>query len=598
MQNFFRAGNAGILPARALLLLLLLLLVCPAHAEVRESDEPLADLPVRRVLERAHEVWLNFPGKLAGPEDVFVVFTAGATHLRMTVIARPGTDPIRLAQQVEDAIADTALTQNPVKWDAGDTPTAEAGFAVPQFGLMHAALDQPIGQLLTALRGQGYHPHAVLRLPLYAETPPLKLPEAATPNSRLIDLHEAPADLVVPVQARLSLWDVVATVLFLFMVPLVGGVGLLVGISFGRRTSIPIEVRRRLYPKLTLWPTFAAIGLHLPLTLLFLYSPMPRRVLDLWSGDSQFTSFTPFFLLPLFALPFLLPISRRVERSLFGAPEQPVIRAQPSPEEIANRMQIGRWGCLPFLVGMLFWLSPGLLGLHRDPPVRFALQMTGMVCAIFGPQLLRLILHRRGLLHDLRKPDATLTERARTLAERMQTGVHEVRVDHSVLGHEMAGAWIGLDGRITLTHRLADVLDADEMDFILAHELVHRRRGHTLRRLLLVMAGTLLVALPTIVLGAGLMQGFWAPAFALLTMIGGLLVAFVGTRLLTRHHEFVADREALRITGNLAAAESALVKVVRNTPMPHLHEVPELTAHPILSRRLRALREAAARSGQ
>jgi len=156
----------------------------------------------------------------------------------------------------------------------------------------------------------------------------------------------------------------------------------------------------------------------------------------------------------------------------------------------------------------------------------------------------------------------------------------------------------GKTRRILLADTLLDGHTADEIEVILAHELAHHAH-HDLWKGLgvqtgLTFAGFYLVA---VVLRAWSAKfGFQGVAdFAnlpLLLLVSGAasLVMLPLVNAVSRHLERVADKFALRVTGNRAAFISGLEKLARrNLAEPKPHRLIELIfySHPPVEKRLR-----------
>ncbi|MBM3460010.1 MAG: hypothetical protein FJX77_15930, partial [Armatimonadetes bacterium] len=98
----------------ALAAVLLALAAPPTRAQVVESPDLLVDPRTERALEIASERWSGFPQEPAAAEDLLVVFTTGAAYGQILAIGAAGTDPVRLGQQLEDAVAATGFRENPI----------------------------------------------------------------------------------------------------------------------------------------------------------------------------------------------------------------------------------------------------------------------------------------------------------------------------------------------------------------------------------------------------------------------------------------------------------------------------------------------------
>ena len=147
--------------------------------------------------------------------------------------------------------------------------------------------------------------------------------------------------------------------------------------------------------------------------------------------------------------------------------------------------------------------------------------------------------------------------------------------------------------KIVIFRGLLEELDSDEMDFVIAHELAHikHRWVWIIHNFANAVSFLPLTTPPPIVFI--------------------LYITFIPVRLaflwFLRECEFVADREALRITGNVVAAVRALAKLVR---MGNVYDIEELdrivcdrdlvdkvfndviemlSGHPLIKRRVREI---------
>lgn len=102
--------------------------------------------------------------------------------------------------------------------------------------------------------------------------------------------------------------------------------------------------------------------------------------------------------------------------------------------------------------------------------------------------------------------------------------------------------------RLYLTTALVELLSADELNAVIAHEL-----SHIANRDALVMS---VVGMPSAVMRRSTAGGIGA---AFVVMIG--IIAEVGTTTLSRYRELAADAGSAAITGHPSALASALMKV-------------------------------------
>jgi STE24 endopeptidase len=174
-------------------------------------------------------------------------------------------------------------------------------------------------------------------------------------------------------------------------------------------------------------------------------------------------------------------------------------------------------------------------------------------------------------------------------------------------GHSNAYFTGLLRPRIVLFDTLVDRMSEDEAASVLAHEIGHYRRRHVHRGLALSCAGTLLLlfTLSRLVPWPPLYAafGFDAPslhaALALVSLAGGAFVFWVSplAAILSRRHEYEADRYAVHLARAPEALKSALVRL-NGENLSNLHPHPWYStwhySHPTLVERLAAIDRAAA----
>ncbi len=156
--------------------------------------------------------------------------------------------------------------------------------------------------------------------------------------------------------------------------------------------------------------------------------------------------------------------------------------------------------------------------------------------------------------------------------------------------------------RIVLFDTLVERMSVDEAASVLAHEIGHYRAHHVHRRLLLGLASTLvalrvlswLVPWPPLHHAFGFGQPTLHGAVAILSLGGGVFVFWLQplASLLSRRHEYEADRFAVRIARAPAALKSALLRL-NGENLSNLHPHPWYSAwhysHPVLVERLAAI---------
>ncbi|HEX5323567.1 MAG TPA: M48 family metalloprotease [Capsulimonadaceae bacterium] len=174
-----------------------------------------------------------------------------------------------------------------------------------------------------------------------------------------------------------------------------------------------------------------------------------------------------------------------------------------------------------------------------------------------------------------------------------------MQISEGPAARQYANAYALTRGRVVVSRKLVEEMSPDELDFILAHELAHIEGGHVSQTLVIMLISFLFLMSPMLVISGHftLPSNFALREAVLIVPFLGILIMFAGLSALRRRREYVADRKALGATRNLAAAESALVKIAQYSPMPFLHDSGDLMTHPKLSKRITALRRFAGEIG-
>jgi STE24 endopeptidase len=174
-------------------------------------------------------------------------------------------------------------------------------------------------------------------------------------------------------------------------------------------------------------------------------------------------------------------------------------------------------------------------------------------------------------------------------------------------GHSNAYFTGILRPRIVLFDTLVQRMTVDEAASVLAHEIGHYRAHHVQRRLALGVGATFLalfvlsrlVPWPPLHDAFGFAEPTLHGAVALLTLGGGAFVFWLQpfAALLSRRHEYEADRFAVRVARAPAALKTALLRLTGEN-LSNLHPHPWYSAwhytHPVLAERLAAIDRATA----
>jgi len=166
---------------------------------------------------------------------------------------------------------------------------------------------------------------------------------------------------------------------------------------------------------------------------------------------------------------------------------------------------------------------------------------------------------------------------------------------------------IGRVKRIVLFDTLLESMNKSEILAVLAHEVGHWKKKHVLKRIILtetVALGTIFVAckllawegLPGVI---GLQGGSFYVRLAVLGFLGSLVMFPLtpALSLLSRKHEWQADRYACKLTGRPLDLASALVRLSKEN-LANLHPHPLYAAfyysHPPVVQRIGKLQDQAA----
>jgi Zn-dependent protease with chaperone function len=536
---------------------------CALFASVRRASHDLMDLSLRKLLDSLADTTLPLPSQLSTGREVFLFIRAGAAVLDVRVVAKASMSPEKVAHALAQALEGTEFAGETIEWSQGDEFTVvrlliERG----RFGRRHAQLTVPVGRLVVGLKRAGLVPHALLRLPKHVHAPALPFPKEERRFWVQYAVSNASSDFQVTTSANVTTVGIVLLLLFVAFVPMVTTLSLVLAVLIACWQRLPIERRRWLYPKLVIYPTFAAILCHAPLTIFVIsFSPYPRTISDVWFGTLQpGTILGPTVTLAL--LPCLLAfwLAVPIEWKLFGRPEEKLLAMEKRKDLLAK-----------------------------------------MAVDIF----LSLVRNWRQQ-RQARRQDDELEQQVKALA--LQLGITnppKVMVDESPDGCEYAFAFV-FPSAVFVSRKLLEVLTPEEIRCALAHELAHLKLRHLSRRFPLLFLCVALFSLSPLTFAVLPMRDRWLPAVdpVWLITVGiflaptfALFLLFFGTRWISRRQEFEADRMALEVTRNLDGIVSALTKLVQHSPMPYLAEVENHSIHPALSHRIERLRQIAKELG-
>jgi Zn-dependent protease with chaperone function len=175
-----------------------------------------------------------------------------------------------------------------------------------------------------------------------------------------------------------------------------------------------------------------------------------------------------------------------------------------------------------------------------------------------------------------------LRNQALAMARKMRIDVQTVCIVPAGKGH-LTNAY-GASRMIALTDTLPKYLNRQQIDSVIAHELIHVKRKHARFGSLLVLA--IFTTLMLMFNLRGTMMQF-RPLFDLVVVYGPVL----GFYYFSRRAEFEADREAVLVTGDPETAIRSLVNLYRSRSVPDRDsQLSELfQTHPSLTKRVLAI---------
>ena len=263
-----------------------------------------------------------------------------------------------------------------------------------------------------------------------------------------------------------------------------------------------------------------------------------------------------------------------------------------SDEEKAVRKRVARYSMIPHLIGAVALGPLPLLPCRARSPLYPFIHPVAMFLPIVGAGLAGGSSRSGWAGSPRRRLDDDLTWRARQLGQTLGVRMPDVFVEDSSRAAHLAFA-SHQGHHITLSRKLQETFTPAETDFVLAHHLacMKRRGGNSSISLLLGMvlpvpflALAAVVALPKLIPGlpssSVLLSSAWfLPAFFGYVLFTTALIIPLSKSSARQQAKRLAeaDRDALEATGNLAAAESALDKMVAGD-MPMLTQMGKVSA--------------------
>ncbi len=184
-------------------------------------------------------------------------------------------------------------------------------------------------------------------------------------------------------------------------------------------------------------------------------------------------------------------------------------------------------------------------------------------------------------LHEVRASETR--SRALAMARRMGVELRRIYVVPAGRGH-LTNAFGGM-GCIGLTDNLGKCFNRQQIDFVIAHELIHVQQKHGSKNRLQTIA-----TFTTITLVIFLFRQDLLPICPLLDLFI-IFVPLAAFYFFSRRHEYEADREAVEFTGDPETGIRALARLYRNAGAPTRcgRFVAMFQTHPALAPRAEAI---------
>ena len=512
----------------------------------------------------------------------------------------------RLVKALDSAIKGTFLTTNSVHTEESKKySVANVTWSCAKLGLRHADNTLPIKSMLESLEKAGLKPHTILRIPRDVgrsiETEPIFVRKSNYyySHSQVASMEELTVTLDLPIRVILLLR-------FNYLIlPILMILATVWTTLIARNKLVPIEQRLRLFRKLQI---FTSIGMVVfPLSILYLIrNRLLPTIFGLWidyssMGISLFVFIGIFAIWPMVPL-FLESIAARLVQKKLGLQKYVFDVLQPTQEEktqLKRMSLLSKLPWIPFIAIFFVWNR----FFSRDSALYHFDILAGIVVLFAGQAVIsRLTKWRLSRLTQLVENDIDdfpsedlqrINSRVREIASRMGVQPREVQVKHTIFNRQFMMAEVKLRGPILLSRKLAETLLPEELDFVLAHELAHYKGKHTIKILTyLIVSGLFGLALLVLT-----MAREWIPMSMWKCLLAICISTWIPTAIsfpwFSKRWEYQADKWALETTRNLQAAVSSLSKVMEHSLFPFMNEVEELSPHPKLSKRIKALKRIA-----
>ncbi len=207
-------------------------------------------------------------------------------------------------------------------------------------------------------------------------------------------------------------------------------------------------------------------------------------------------------------------------------------------------------------------IAGGIIGRMFAVRIQGLIIITGFVFAVvlvlalyfyfFGDKILLRWYHAK----EVRDENSPLYEIARTLAINADIPAPKVFIVDSAMPNAFATGRNAEHASIVVTNALVELLDKEEIEAVLAHELMHVKNGDTLIGTEVAVLSGILTALATFALWGSIFTGFGqedGPAPKIIKFFVTSLVAPIAAVIiqlaLSHSREYVADEQSVSVHG-------------------------------------------------
>lgn len=520
---------------------------------------------------------------------VIVNIFKGCTSLY--VASSSDCDPSDLEELLKSCASVLGMKAESIETERGKRSSSASSFLVGgiRIGVLKRVYEFPTKALEENIRTRGFVPHIVFTIDTNIQTN-LKGQGFAygSLEGRFYGKDDFPPDGRVLIEESIPFREYAAVMCYLFVLPAISVLSIIIAIIFGCRKSISVERRHRLYHRIATWPMmFAVIAIALSLSRILSFlkekdvtTPLVG-ITGVWLGGDINSSIK--FLEILLLVPFLIPAlvliaSIPLQRVLIGPPEEkPPARQLTKAEAGIN----GRRVLISFIlvipaIAVLTFLSLDI------GPVSEGLRNVITVFATIIPFAVNWVIHRlmRGKRWPVIEPvDSDLLWKIRKIGVKFGLDIRDAKIVNG-MGGVNDQTPVKIDKRtwtVYLNMKFMDKLSPDEVEFLVTRAFdidVNPVPGSKLQAAFKIL---IFAAIPSFFLVLIIVQilthaeDIWGaiviPAYYVFGWTVLIIILLISLAILignyNKRQNGQSTYKALEITRNLKAALSFFVKVSR-----------------------------------